>query len=668
MGIGLVARALRGVVAPSVCWFCWIAPLSAQTVWTGAVSRDWNLAANWTAGVPDDTDDVTVPVVVNLPRLVGLGNCRGLLVASGAGLEVLRPTSTTLGILAVHGDATLAASMTGTGRLVFRGPIGVFEPPAAVVSFTGGSRATNVVVETGHLVNFTNLAADAFSVDSQGFFGRSIRIEWNGVTRLLSASATGTPQGLIFCPASASLEIDTFDLAWNFQPPTDTAIRVLRAGPTSSVTPTGGTIRIPPTKSLNIASTANNTANLAVDVPQGAAFSYSDSVDGGFGVNRIRWVAGTGSVRVDAADFTRVELPAIAGSLSLAGPFVSVAVSATNMAFPPVLAGGSLRIQSTGFGSGFGLTTLQTLGVVQVDGRLQLDARTELSIAGASPGVPGVLRISPTGTLRLDGTFDSTQGPVVGGNSGSRVVVEVSGRIEAQHFVFRDIDPAGVLLGAGSTFGAPPFDFRNGVLQGGSSVSGSVLLHCARTEPTLLRNLRFESGSGSPQFCIRASTAQAVDVISASGAFGFEFYENDPQAVISWTPGISFAGTGTPGCAGLCEARASGRPTVGFGEIELRFRNTPRSTTALFVLGFGVAPAPIPLLGVGVHISPAAPWYCEFLGTSTIGTMNTLLNMVDDPYFANTSFWVQSLFLDGLQCTQQGVSASTAIRLTFAPL
>ena len=71
---------------------------------------------------------------------------------------------------------------------------------------------------------------------------------------------------------------------------------------------------------------------------------------------------------------------------------------------------------------------------------------------------------------------------------------------------------------------------------------------------------------------------------------------------------------------------------------------------------------------MGVHISPAAPWYCEFLGTSTIGTMNTLLNMVDDPYFANTSFWVQSLFLDGLQCTQQGVSASTAIRLTFAPL
>lgn len=49
--------------------------LLSQTTWDGSESADWDDADNWTAGVPDAADDVTVPdVATNDPVYI---SCRG---------------------------------------------------------------------------------------------------------------------------------------------------------------------------------------------------------------------------------------------------------------------------------------------------------------------------------------------------------------------------------------------------------------------------------------------------------------------------------------------------------------------------------------------------------------------------------------------------------------
>ena len=46
----------------------------AQTTWTGASDTDWANTANWSAGVPDATDDVTIPgSVPNNPTIGAAG-------------------------------------------------------------------------------------------------------------------------------------------------------------------------------------------------------------------------------------------------------------------------------------------------------------------------------------------------------------------------------------------------------------------------------------------------------------------------------------------------------------------------------------------------------------------------------------------------------------------
>lgn len=56
---------LSCVLMNSVKWIlllCWVASaqLMAQTTWTGATDNNWSLPGNWTAGVPDASDDVII--------------------------------------------------------------------------------------------------------------------------------------------------------------------------------------------------------------------------------------------------------------------------------------------------------------------------------------------------------------------------------------------------------------------------------------------------------------------------------------------------------------------------------------------------------------------------------------------------------------------------------
>ncbi|MEZ5966463.1 MAG: hypothetical protein R3F56_21685 [Planctomycetota bacterium] len=93
--------------------------LHAQvTTWTGAQSTDWNTAANWSAGVPIDATDVSVPARLSrMPSLSGTGACRNLNVASGATLTLVGRAT-----LDVNANATARGTVTGSGFVRMRAP------------------------------------------------------------------------------------------------------------------------------------------------------------------------------------------------------------------------------------------------------------------------------------------------------------------------------------------------------------------------------------------------------------------------------------------------------------------------------------------------------------------------------------------------------------------
>jgi hypothetical protein len=68
--------------------------LCAQTTWTGSVSTAWNTAGNWTAGIPDANDDVTIPNVTNDPVISAAGAVAKSVTVQTGGLLTIDATGT----------------------------------------------------------------------------------------------------------------------------------------------------------------------------------------------------------------------------------------------------------------------------------------------------------------------------------------------------------------------------------------------------------------------------------------------------------------------------------------------------------------------------------------------------------------------------------------------
>ena len=62
---------------------------SSVTVWTGAVNSDWNNAGNWSAGIPDNTDDIVISGGSNNPTINTAGaTCKNLTISSGGFITI----------------------------------------------------------------------------------------------------------------------------------------------------------------------------------------------------------------------------------------------------------------------------------------------------------------------------------------------------------------------------------------------------------------------------------------------------------------------------------------------------------------------------------------------------------------------------------------------------
>ncbi len=84
--------------------------LFAQTTWTGATSTAWNTASNWSAGVPDANDDVSIPNVTNDPTISVAGAvAKSITVDLGGALSI-----GAAGTLTLNSSTTQAILNQGT--------------------------------------------------------------------------------------------------------------------------------------------------------------------------------------------------------------------------------------------------------------------------------------------------------------------------------------------------------------------------------------------------------------------------------------------------------------------------------------------------------------------------------------------------------------------------
>jgi len=89
----------------------WISgSLFSQTTWNGNTSTDWNNVANWSAGIPDTDDDVTIPNVTNDPVINASGAAAKSVTVQAGGLLTVNAS----GVLAVNGATTQGFTNQGT--------------------------------------------------------------------------------------------------------------------------------------------------------------------------------------------------------------------------------------------------------------------------------------------------------------------------------------------------------------------------------------------------------------------------------------------------------------------------------------------------------------------------------------------------------------------------
>ncbi len=157
--------------------------LAAQsTSWTGATSTAWNVAGNWTAGVPTAATLAIIAPAANQPSTVGIAGavCGTLTVQAGATL-----TTSTLFPLTANASVACAGAMVGLLRMA-----------------GGGSIATS---GTGHLGDVT-LVNGAYTVTDATIDGNFVQLATAGAVSIQLCRVGGDVEfrgaGLVGLPGS----------------------------------------------------------------------------------------------------------------------------------------------------------------------------------------------------------------------------------------------------------------------------------------------------------------------------------------------------------------------------------------------------------------------------------------------------------------------------------
>ncbi|WP_421825404.1 putative Ig domain-containing protein [Larkinella sp.] len=157
--------------------FAWVTSSAfAQTTWTGDVDSAWDKPGNWSAGVPDATDDVIIPDVTNDPIVAGgtAAVAQSVLIQAG-GLLTINAT----GSLTINGFAT-------------------YSTPS---EFTAGLNNLGTIDNSGNLTLGSVASVGKYGMINQGSFtnkvGGEIHLDRSTDTGIFQASGTFTNEANI---------------------------------------------------------------------------------------------------------------------------------------------------------------------------------------------------------------------------------------------------------------------------------------------------------------------------------------------------------------------------------------------------------------------------------------------------------------------------------------
>jgi hypothetical protein len=624
------------------------------TTWTGAVSTSFGDPNNWTNLAPNAYAYATIPLTANQP-VVSPGStvrCERLSMGTGATLDLGD------GTLEIYGVAGLG-QVHGTGWVSLRPNLQFVMSQS--ITCAPSTSIPNLTIEPGLSATCTNLNVRGM-LQSASANGVGPTITLHGTTQLGSALFFGLPQGhVVTDPNGALLVTGMLESYWNIDIPATCAVGTLRMNPTSSVTPTGGVVNIPPGFGLFLECSSFGAVNLNLNVPSGASFRLSDGQPSS--PNHLDFTDTSGSITIESSDRAEIRCDRVDGSMQCAGDCRLQPLTTSGVTVPT---GASLTITSAGMS--VVNTYLRIPGTLQVDGALRVGLSSfpgSLVLEDVTPANPGRLVIEPTGSLVVE-PWSQVLGD---GNHHAEVIVR--GSLAARSALFKGLGPNGLVLASTSTIAAAPYDLGGSTFDDGAPVPGSSLLTIARTAPTRLDGVWFAATNSTATHGVKAVTPYAVDVRNSPPLFlaplSSEAFEYDPLAVISWTNGVSFHGIGTPGCHGLAENRTNVAPQVGTAGFALRCRNAHPSGLAIQAIGAGGLATAFSLLGVDLWLDPAAPVALHSVAVDALGTADLPLPIPNNPQLVGASLYVQALPFELPGCMPYGLSASTAIRFTILP-
>ena len=146
------------------------------TTWTGAVNSDWNNAGNWSAGIPDNTDDIVISGGSNNPTINTAGaTCKNLTISSGGSITI--------------SDASYSINVD-TLKI----------ENGAQVTISSGDVYTNNVIHSGTL----NISGGTLDIDDNYTASGNITTNISGGTIKVEGNWTATGNG--FTPTGGTVE------------------------------------------------------------------------------------------------------------------------------------------------------------------------------------------------------------------------------------------------------------------------------------------------------------------------------------------------------------------------------------------------------------------------------------------------------------------------------
>jgi hypothetical protein len=124
--------------------------LLAQTTWNGSAGTVWTNAANWSAGVPDASDDVTIPNVTNDPTISASGAVAKSVIIQSGGVLTIGAAGTLAGTVGGGNYFMLnSGTVTNSGAITVDAAIGIGISNYGVFSNPGGQITINKSTTNG---------------------------------------------------------------------------------------------------------------------------------------------------------------------------------------------------------------------------------------------------------------------------------------------------------------------------------------------------------------------------------------------------------------------------------------------------------------------------------------------------------------------------------------